>query len=91
VVVQEAVALALESDMEEAIRLVNRPQEDENLQRKLWLSIAHHLIDGAAETPDGKPVTPPSPPPLHTQSQTDFSHLYDLGLRSARISFHVLK
>ncbi len=42
--------------MDQAIRLVNRQQEDESLQRKLWLSIAHHLINSASDSPDGKPV-----------------------------------
>ena len=55
---QESVALALSFDMHQAVALANRPQEDEALQRKLWLAIACHLIQTAAARPDGTPVRP---------------------------------
>lgn len=54
---QEAVALALEFDMQQATMLANRPQEDESLQRKLWLAIAWHLIRSASANPDHTPVS----------------------------------
>ena len=40
---QDAVALALESDFAQAAAVANKPQ-DEALKRKLWLSIARHII-----------------------------------------------
>lgn len=47
---------ALQLDMQRAVGLVHREQEDEGLQRKLWLSIAHHLIQAASATSDEHPV-----------------------------------
>ena len=43
--------------MQQAVAIANRPQEDERLQRKLWLAIACHLIQTAAEQPNGTPVS----------------------------------
>ena len=48
--------MALESGMQQAIGLAHRPQEDEVLQRKLWLAIAHHLIRTASTAADQHPV-----------------------------------
>ena len=48
--------MALQSGMQQAIGLAHRPQEDEVLQRKLWLAIAHHLIRTAATAADQHPV-----------------------------------
>ena len=48
--------MALESGMQQAINLAHRPQEDESLQRKLWLAIAHHLIRTASTAADQHPV-----------------------------------
>lgn len=45
---QEAVSLALEIDMQLATSYAVRPQEDEALQRKLWLAIACHVIQRAS-------------------------------------------
>lgn len=50
--------MALQSGMQQAISLAHRPQEDEVLQRKLWLAIAHHLIRTAATAADQHPVRP---------------------------------
>ena len=43
-VVQDAVAEALRVDVELAMVVANRPQDEPSLQRKLWLSIAKHMI-----------------------------------------------
>ncbi len=51
--------MALEHGMQQAISLAHRPQEDEALQRKLWLAIAHHLIRSTAS--DQHPVRLPVP------------------------------
>ena len=50
------MALALQFDMELAVSLANRPQDDSGMQRKLWLAIARHLIQSA--TPDDPDVPP---------------------------------
>ena len=50
--------MALRLDRQQAIGLAHRPQEDEALQRKLWLAIAHHLIESASETSPHQPVSP---------------------------------
>lgn len=41
---QDAVAEALQVDVELAMVVANRPQDEPALQRKLWLSIAKHMI-----------------------------------------------
>ena len=41
---QDAVAEALRVDVELAMVVANRPQDEPSLQRKLWLSIAKHMI-----------------------------------------------
>lgn len=61
---QEAIATALDLDITQAVGLAHRTQEDENIQRKLWLAIAHHLIKGANNS-DQQPV---SNLPLYSKS-----------------------
>ncbi len=50
VVAQDAVALALTFDRAVASAVAARAEDDEALQRKLWLAIARHLIGGASES-----------------------------------------
>ncbi len=62
---QDAVALALTFDRSLATTVAARPEDDEALQRKLWLAIARHLIAAAAAAPDADavPALPPGPAP----------------------------
>ena len=53
---QEAVATALEFDMQLAAALANRA-EDTVIGRKLWLEIALHLITRVQDNPDSNPVS----------------------------------
>lgn len=53
---QDAVALALTFDRAIASAVATRAEDDEALQRKLWLAIARHLIDVASENSDSDPV-----------------------------------
>lgn len=55
-VLQDAVALALTFDRALASAVAARAEDDEALQRKLWLAIARHLIDAASEKCDSDPV-----------------------------------
>ena len=55
-VLQDAVALALSFDRALASAVAARAEDDEALQRKLWLAIARHLIDAASEKSDSDPV-----------------------------------
>ena len=49
---QDAVALALTFDRKAASAVAARAEDDEALQRKLWLAIARHLIDAASDSSD---------------------------------------
>eukprot|EP00878_Enallax_costatus_P011969 GHUV01012497.1.p1 GENE.GHUV01012497.1~~GHUV01012497.1.p1 ORF type:complete len:1028 (+),score=282.75 GHUV01012497.1:49-3132(+) len=54
---EDAVALALAVDLELAKAVANGPEDDDSLRRKLWLSIAKHVVQGgdgaaAAEGPE---------------------------------------
>jgi hypothetical protein len=53
--------LALTVDMDTAAAVAARPEDDEVLQRKLWLLIARHLITSSADASGGNPVGPPKP------------------------------
>ena len=53
---QDAVMLALSFDRSLATAVAARPEDDEALQRKLWLAIARHLISAAAAAPDADAV-----------------------------------
>ena len=48
--------LALSFDRSLATAVAARPEDDEALQRKLWLAIARHLISAAAAAPDADAV-----------------------------------
>lgn len=50
------MALALTFDRALASAVAARAEDDEALQRKLWLAIARHLIDAASEKSDSDPV-----------------------------------
>ncbi len=50
------MTLALTFDRSLATAVAARPEDDEALQRKLWLAIARHLITAAAAAPDADPV-----------------------------------
>ncbi|BDA49156.1 Vacuolar protein sorting-associated protein 18 homolog [Coccomyxa sp. Obi] len=52
---EDAVALALTFDRALASAVAARAEDDEALQRKLWLAIARHLIDAASENSDSDP------------------------------------
>lgn len=54
------MALALTFDRSLAMAVAARPEDDEALQRKLWLAIARHLITAAASAPDADPVSHPA-------------------------------
>lgn len=60
--VQDAVALALTFDRKAASAVAARSEDDEALQRKLWLAIARHLIDAASDESDpaADPVSAPA-------------------------------
>ena len=49
--------MALQLDRQQAIGLAHRPQEDDALQRKLWLAIALHLVQTASSADDQHPVS----------------------------------
>ncbi|KAK9832068.1 hypothetical protein WJX81_003754 [Elliptochloris bilobata] len=49
---EDAVMLALSFDRSLATAVAARPEDDEALQRKLWLAIARYLIKAAAAAPD---------------------------------------
>ena len=49
---QDAVKLALTISKQMAMAVANRPEDDEQLQRKLWLAIARHLVQSACD-PEG--------------------------------------
>ena len=51
--VQDAVKLALTISKAMAIGVANRPEDDEPLQRKLWLAIARHLVQTACSSEEG--------------------------------------
>lgn len=53
---QDAVALALTFDRSIASAVATRAEDDEALQRKLWLAVARHLIDVASENSSSDPV-----------------------------------
>lgn len=56
VILQDAVALALTFDRALASAVAASAEDDEALQRKLWLAIVRHLIDAASEKTDSDPV-----------------------------------
>jgi hypothetical protein len=43
---EDAVSLALDVDLELAKAVANTPEDDDGLRRKLWLSIAKHVVQG---------------------------------------------
>jgi hypothetical protein len=45
---EDAVSLALAVDLELAKAVANTPEDDDGLRRKLWLSIAKHVVQGGA-------------------------------------------
>ena len=51
------MALALTFDRSVASSVAAKAEDDELLQRKLWLAIACHLIHAASDTSDAHPVT----------------------------------
>jgi hypothetical protein len=59
------VALALTFDRGLATTVAARPEDDDALQRKLWLAIARHLIAAAAAAPDADAVRARARPALH--------------------------
>ena len=65
--VQDAVEEALGFDVELAMVMANRPQDEPSLQRKLWLSIAKYMIAQQPQQGAGSQAVrcPPPPPPLH--------------------------
>lgn len=46
---QDAVELALRIGRSTAVAVANRPEDDPQMQRKLWLAIAKHLICTASD------------------------------------------
>jgi hypothetical protein len=51
----DAVSLALDVDLDLAKAVANTPEDDDGLRRKLWLSIAKHVVQGgtAADGAEG--------------------------------------
>jgi hypothetical protein len=45
---EDAVSLALDVDLELAKAVANTPEDDDGLRRKLWLSIAKHVVQGGS-------------------------------------------
>lgn len=45
---EDAVSLALDVDLDLAKAVANTPEDDDGLRRKLWLSIAKHVVQGGA-------------------------------------------
>ena len=45
---EDAVSLALAVDLELAKAVANTPEDDDGLRRKLWLSIAKHVVQRGA-------------------------------------------
>lgn len=45
---EDAVSLALDIDLELAKAVANTPEDDDGLRRKLWLSIAKHVVQGGS-------------------------------------------
>jgi hypothetical protein len=43
---EDAVSLALDVDLDLAKAVANTPEDDDGLRRKLWLSIAKHVVQG---------------------------------------------
>lgn len=43
---EDAVSLALDVDLGLAKAVANTPEDDDGLRRKLWLSIAKHVVQG---------------------------------------------
>jgi hypothetical protein len=47
---EDAVALALAVDLQLAKAVANGPEDDDGLRRKLWLSIAKHVVQGGGSS-----------------------------------------
>ena len=82
---QDAVTLALTFDKAAATAVAaNASDDDQALQRKLWLAIARHLITATDNGADNDPVSIPdllasSPAPFVCANRAQPGSLYDVS------------